>query len=55
MSEYDDFMGTRPVAAAHAFDVSALERYLRDHVDDFEGPVDVAQFKGGQSNPTFVL
>ena len=55
MGDYDAFVGTRPVAAAHAFDVGALERYLRDHVDGFAGPIDVAQFKGGQSNPTFVL
>jgi len=55
MSEYDDFVGTRPVAVAHAFDVGALERYLREHVDGFEGPIAVAQFKGGQSNPTFAL
>src|SRR6266853_1603909 len=55
MSEYDAFVGTRPVAAAHAFDVGALERYLRSNIPGFEGPIDVAQFKGGQSNPTFVL
>jgi aminoglycoside phosphotransferase (APT) family kinase protein len=55
VNEYDAFMGTRPVAAAHAFDVDALERYLRANVDGFEGPIAVAQFKGGQSNPTFVL
>jgi len=55
MSDYDAFTGTRPVAAAHAFDVHALERYLKAHIDGFEGPIDVAQFKGGQSNPTFEL
>jgi aminoglycoside phosphotransferase (APT) family kinase protein len=55
MSGYNDFLGTRPVADAHRFDVGALERYLRTHVDGFAGPIEVAQFKGGQSNPTFVL
>ena len=55
MGDYDAFIGTRPVAAAHAFDVDAVERYLRDRVEGFAGPIDVAQFKGGQSNPTFVL
>ena len=55
MSGYDEFLGTRPVADAHRFDVSALERYLRTNIDGFAGPIDVAQFKGGQSNPTFVL
>src|ERR1700719_1111489 len=55
MNNYDDFQGTRPVAEAHRFDVAALERYLRSHVPGFEGPVEVEQFKGGQSNPTFLL
>ncbi len=55
MGEYDAFVGTRPVAPAHAFDVDAVECYLRDHIEGFDGPIDVAQFKGGQSNPTFVL
>jgi aminoglycoside phosphotransferase (APT) family kinase protein len=55
MSEYDAFVGTRPVAAAHAFDVGALERYLRSNIAGFEGPIAVAQYKGGQSNPTFAL
>jgi aminoglycoside phosphotransferase (APT) family kinase protein len=55
MTNYDEFQGTRPVAEAHRFDIAALERYLRSHVPGFEGPVDVQQFKGGQSNPTFLL
>ncbi len=55
MSNYDDFRGTRPVAEAHRVDVAALERYLRSHVPGFEGPVEIEQFKGGQSNPTFLL
>src|SRR2546429_6781073 len=55
MNSYDDFQGTRPVAEAHRFDVGPLERYLRSHVPGFEGPVEVEQFKGGQSNPTFLL
>ena len=28
MSGYDEFLGTRPVADAHRFDIGALERYL---------------------------
>jgi aminoglycoside phosphotransferase (APT) family kinase protein len=55
MNNYDDFRGTRPVAEAHRFDVAALERYLGSHMPGFEGPVEVEQFKGGQSNPTFLL
>jgi aminoglycoside phosphotransferase (APT) family kinase protein len=50
-----DFSGTRPVAAAHAFDAGRLTDYMREHVDGFAGPLEVEQFKGGQSNPTFLL
>ena len=55
MSAYEDYQGTRAVAEAHRFDVAALERYLRSHVPGFVGPVEAVQFKGGQSNPTFLL
>jgi len=48
-------VGTRPVAEAHRFDVSALERYLRERIAGFEGPLAIEQFKGGQSNPTYKL
>ncbi len=47
------FSGTRPVAQAHRFEVVRLERWLSDHVDGFRGPVDISQFRGGQSNPTY--
>jgi aminoglycoside phosphotransferase (APT) family kinase protein len=47
--------GTKPVAAQQAFDIGALETYLRANLPGFEGPLGVEQFKGGQSNPTFKL
>ena len=49
------FTGTMPVAERQRFDVAALESYLRSHIDGFDGPLSVEQFKGGQSNPTFKL
>ena len=49
------FTGTMPVAERQRFDVTALESYLRTHIDGFDGPLSVEQFKGGQSNPTFKL
>ncbi|RZI39906.1 phosphotransferase family protein [Herbaspirillum sp. HC18] len=49
------FIGTRPVAPQHAFDVSKLAAYMREHVEGFNGELQVEQFKGGQSNPTFLL
>ncbi len=51
----DDFIGTMPVPERHRFDVASLDRYLREHVDGFSGKLEVEQFKGGQSNPTFML
>ena len=51
----DDFIGTMPVPERHRFDVTGLERYLGEHVDGFPGKLEVEQFKGGQSNPTFML
>ena len=51
----DDFIGTMPVPERHRFDVTSLERFLREHVEGFGGKLEVEQFKGGQSNPTFML
>jgi aminoglycoside phosphotransferase (APT) family kinase protein len=49
------FSGTREVAERLRFDVARLEAYLRDHVAGFTGPAVVSQFKGGQSNPTYLI
>ncbi len=56
MSDLDaQFSGTKPVADALQFDQGALERWMAEHVDGFEGPMTVEQFRGGQSNPTYKL
>jgi aminoglycoside phosphotransferase (APT) family kinase protein len=49
------YAGTRAVAPQHAFDLDRLAAFMRQHVDDFRGDLHVEQFKGGQSNPTFLL
>ncbi len=51
----DNFTGTRPVAAAQAFDTARLQNWLQAELPGFAGPLTVEQFKGGQSNPTFKL
>ncbi len=43
------------VREQHRFDAEALDRYLAQAVAGFEGPGIVSQFKGGQSNPTFLV
>jgi aminoglycoside phosphotransferase (APT) family kinase protein len=55
MSNYDHFIGTRPVSDKHAFDTGALTAWLRKNLDGFAGPLEVEMFKGGQSNPTYKL
>ena len=49
------FSGTREVAERLRFDVARLEDYLSAHVAGFAGPIVVRQFKGGQSNPTYLV
>ena len=55
MSNFDHFVGTRPVTEKHLFDVQALTAWLQGNIDGFEGPLSVEMFKGGQSNPTYKL
>lgn len=43
------------VLPAHRFDEAALARYLRGRLPGCDGPVEIRQFQGGQSNPTFHL
>lgn len=49
------FEGTRSVSASARIDLVSLNRYLTAHVPDYEGPISIEQFNGGQSNPTFKL
>jgi len=46
---------TTGVRRGHEIDRDALERYLSDHLRGFLGPLEVRQFEGGQSNPTYYL
>ena len=47
--------GTKPVAESHSFDEARLLAWMQANVEGFEGPLEVRQFKGGQSNPTYQL
>ena len=44
-----------PVRDAHNLDEQAGEQYRQMHVEGFQGPMEIKQFEGGQSNPTFQL
>lgn len=47
--------GTKEVAESHRFDEAALAAWMSANVEGYEGPLEVRQFKGGQSNPTYQL
>ena len=46
---------TVPVKAAHRIDEGKLSAFLGDQLPEFAGPLEVSQFEGGQSNPTYLL
>jgi aminoglycoside phosphotransferase (APT) family kinase protein len=51
----EEFAGTMPVSERQQLDEAALARYLGAHLPGFVLPLEVRQFRGGQSNPTFLL
>ncbi|MBN9569858.1 MAG: phosphotransferase family protein, partial [Alphaproteobacteria bacterium] len=55
LNRQEAFSGTKEVAEAHRFDQKKLEAYLAERIPDFQKPLEVRQFKGGQSNPTYQL
>lgn len=46
---------TTTVREGHAIDEAALARYLAERVPGFGGLLEVRQFEGGQSNPTYLV
>lgn len=55
ISRQEQFSGTRDVLETLKFDPVPLQEYMLSHVEGFRGPLVVRQFKGGQSNPTYLL
>jgi len=51
----EKFSGTMPVREQHRFEVGRLQRYMEQHVEGFSGTLEVEQFRGGQSCPTYKL
>ncbi len=49
------FSGTKAAAGPLQLDAARLEKFLAAQVPGFAGPLTVEQFKGGQSNPTYLL
>src|SRR5262252_2755397 len=55
LDHQEAFTGTKEVAAPLRFEEARLETWLAAHVPGFSRPLAVRQFKGGQSNPTYLL
>jgi aminoglycoside phosphotransferase (APT) family kinase protein len=55
MDRQEAFTGTKDAAGPLRLDAARLESWLAAHVPGFAGPLAVRQFKGGQSNPTYLL
>ena len=54
-SRQEQFSGVGGVRKGQEIDAGPLEDYMRSHVEGFNGPLTVQQFRGGQSNPTYLL
>jgi len=46
---------TQAVQEKHQVDISKLQTWMETNVESFTGTIEVSQFSGGQSNPTFLL
>jgi aminoglycoside phosphotransferase (APT) family kinase protein len=46
---------TTPMRPGLEIDAASLESYLAPRIEGFAGPLTIRQFKGGQSNPTYLL
>ena len=55
MDRTKDNSGTCDVSEKLRFDVAALKAWMTVNVAGYAGPLNVSQFKGGQSNPTYRL
>ncbi len=49
------FTGTKSVEKRHQFNGGKLEQWMKKNIDNYQGPLNIQQFKGGQSNPTYLL
>jgi aminoglycoside phosphotransferase (APT) family kinase protein len=47
--------GVTAVRAGFELDATRLDGHLRRHLPGYAGPLEIAQFAGGQSNPTYLL
>lgn len=49
------FSGAGEVREGYELDIPSLQAYMEENVENFSGPIELKQFKGGQSNPTYLI
>jgi len=52
---FDQFIGVKPVEERHRLDAARLAAWLQSNVEGYGGTLQIEQFRGGQSNPTYRL
>ena len=50
-----DFTGLSETPEHLQFDEAGLAAFMSENIEEFSGPIEVKKFKGGQSNPTYLL
>ena len=50
-----DFSGLKEVSKSHQFSLNKLDNFLKSELPNFSGIKEIKQFKGGQSNPTYLI
>src|SRR5258708_22639012 len=51
----EEYAGVKPIEERHRINEAGLDRWMRQNIEDYLGPLNTLQFKGGQSNPTYRL
>ncbi len=55
MDEQALFTGTKAVDPSRSFNIGKLQQFMEENVAGFAGKLDVREYRGGQSNPTYSL
>ncbi len=50
-----EFSGAGKVRKGYELNAEALQAYMAENVEGFKGPIEIKQFRGGQSNPTYQI
>src|SRR5260370_37204067 len=51
----EEYAGVKPIEERHRINEAGLDRWMRQNIEDYLGPLNVLPFKGGQSNPPYRL